>query len=61
MDLKEAEKIITKQGYNFKGTEFILVLKNLQPLPFSLMKTESGRFSFISKEDAVGEKNVTPK
>ena len=56
VDLKEAEKIITKQGYNFKGTEFILVLKNLQPLPFSLMKTESGRFTFISKEDAVGEK-----
>lgn len=57
-DLKEAEKVITNQGYNFKGTEFILVLKDLQPLPFSLMKTENSRFSFVSKEDAVGEKNL---
>ena len=57
-DLKEAEKVITNQGYNFKGTEFILVLKDLQPLPFSLMKTENSRFSFVSTEDAVGEKNL---
>lgn len=57
-DLKEAEKCITKLGYNLKGTEFMLVLKDLQPLPFLLMKTEGGHFSFISKEDAVGEKNL---
>ncbi|MBE6772030.1 MAG: hypothetical protein E7547_07805 [Ruminococcaceae bacterium] len=58
VDLKEAEKIITKQGYNFKGTEFILVLKDLQPMPFSLMKAENGCFSYISKEDAVSQKNL---
>lgn len=57
-DLKEAEKVITNQGYNFKGTEFILVLKDLQPLPFSLIKTENSSFTFVSTEDAVGEKNL---
>lgn len=57
-DLKEAEKCITKLGYNLKGTEFMLVLKDLQPMPFSLMKAENGCFSFISKEDAASEKNL---
>ena len=57
-NLKAAQSIITKSGYNFKKTANIIVLHNLQPVPFTLFEeTEEGLVQ-ISREEAIGKKKL---
>jgi hypothetical protein len=57
-NLKAAQYIITKVGYNLKNTTSIIVLHNLKPVPFTLFEeTEEGLVAF-DKEHASGKKKL---
>ena len=57
-DLKDAKRIITKDGFNRKQTETIIVLHNLKPVPYALhIETEDG-LRPVSVEEARGNKKL---
>ena len=57
-DLKDAKRIITKDGFNKKQTEMIVVLHNLEPVPYTLhIETEDG-LRPVSAEKARGNKKL---
>ena len=57
-DLKNAKRIITKDGFNRKQTEAIIVLHNLKPVPYALhIETEDG-LRPVSVEEARGNKKL---
>lgn len=57
-DLKDAKRIITKDGFNRKQTEAIIVLHNLKPVPYALhIETEDG-LRPVSVEEARGNKKL---
>ena len=57
-NLKAAQSIITKSGYNIKKTANIIVLHNLNPISFTLFEeTEEGLVQ-ISREEAIGKKKL---
>ena len=57
-DLKDAKRIITKDGFNRKQTEVIIVLHNLEPVPYTLhIETEDG-LRPVSVEEARGNKKL---
>lgn len=57
-DLKDAKRIITKDGFNRKQTEAIIVLHNLKPVPYALhIETEDG-LRPVSPEEARGNKKL---
>lgn len=57
-DLKDARRIITKEGFNKKQTETIIVLHNLEPVSYTLhIETEEG-LRPVSKEEARGNKKL---
>ena len=57
-DLKDAKRIITKDGFNRKQTEAIIVLHNLEPVPYTLhIEIEDG-LRPVSAEEARGNKKL---
>ena len=57
-DLKDAKRIITKDGFNRKQTEAIIVLHNLEPVPYALhIETEEG-LRPVSVKEARGNKKL---
>ena len=57
-DLKAAKHIITKEGFNKKQTEAIVVLHDLEPVPYALhIETEDG-LRPVSPEEARGNKKL---
>lgn len=57
-NLKEAKRIITKEGFNKKQTETIVVLHNLELVPYTLhIETEDG-LRPVSTEEARGNKKL---
>lgn len=57
-DLKDAKRIITKDGFNRKQTEAIIVLHDLEPVPYTLhTETEDG-LRPVSAEEARGNKKL---
>lgn len=57
-DLKDAKRIITKEGFNKKQTETIIVLHNLEPVPYTLhIETEDG-LRPVATEEVRGNKKL---
>lgn len=57
-DLKDAKRIIVKEGFNQKQMENILVLHNLEPVPYTLhIETEEG-LRAVTIEEARGNKKL---
>ncbi len=57
-NLKAAKYIITREGFNLKGTAEIVVLKNLNPVLFSLFEETDEGLVEIDKENARGKKKL---
>lgn len=57
-NLKSAQMIITKNGFNLKRTQAIVVLHNLSPVPYKLFQeTEEGLVE-LSPDEARGHKKL---
>lgn len=57
-DLKDAKRIITKEGFNKKQTENIIVLHNIEPVPYTLhIETDDG-LRPVSTAEARGNKKL---
>lgn len=57
-NLKSAQMIITKNGFNLKRTHAIVVLHNLNPVPYKLFQeTEEGLVE-LSPDEARGQKKL---
>ena len=57
-NLKAAQQIITKRGYNLKATAAIIVLHNLEAVPFSLFEETDEGLVLLEKESAHGKKKL---
>ena len=57
-NLKAAQQIITKDGYNKKGTALIVVFHNLKPVPFILLEETADGLVLLEKVNAPGKKNL---
>lgn len=57
-NLKAAQYIITKDGYNLKRTAFIGILHELKPVPFTLMEETEEGLVMLEKEQAAGKKKL---
>ena len=57
-NLKTAQEIIVKRGYNQKRTERIIVLHNLKSVPYILFKQTDEGLVMVAPEEARGEKKL---
>lgn len=57
-DLKDARRIIAKEGFNKKQTEAIIVLHNLEPVTYTLFAESEEGLHPVSTEEARGNKKL---
>lgn len=57
-DLKSAQQRILKNGYNLKTTSRIVVLHNLQAVPYTLFKETDEGLVVVTPEEAQGQKKL---